>query len=52
MPAAIRPAGPLILALANIHAVRPGGIRDLLLDDIDLGARRLTIAGRAHPLTR
>jgi integrase len=50
MTAATRPADPLILALASIHAARPGGIRDLLLDDIDLGNRRLTIAGRTRPL--
>ncbi|MCE7004905.1 hypothetical protein LWC34_19040 [Kibdelosporangium philippinense] len=48
--AAARPADPLILALASIHAARPGGICDLLLDDIDLGNRRLTIAGRTRPL--
>lgn len=50
MTAAIRPADPLVLALASVHAARPGGIRDLLLDDIDLGNRRLTIAGRTRPL--
>ena len=50
MTAAARPADPLILALASIHAARPGGISDLLLDDIDLGNRRLTIAGRTRPL--
>ncbi|HEV7976384.1 hypothetical protein [Amycolatopsis sp.] len=50
MTAATRPADPLILALASIYAARPGGIRDLLLDDIDLGNRRLTIAGRTRPL--
>jgi integrase len=50
MAAAIRPADPLILALASIHAPRAGGIRDLLLDDIDLSNRRLTIAGRTRPL--
>lgn len=50
MTAAARPADPLILALATIHAARAGAIRDLLLDDVDLGNRRLTIAGRTRPL--
>lgn len=50
MTAAVRPADPLILALATIHAARAGGIRDLLLDDVDLGNRRLTIVGRTRPL--
>jgi integrase len=45
-----RPADPLILTLATIHAARASSIRDLLLDDVDLGTRRLTIAGRTRPL--
>ncbi|MCW2932780.1 MAG: hypothetical protein JWM19_3742 [Actinomycetia bacterium] len=40
----------LVLALAAIHAARPKAIRDLQLDDVDLGNRRLTIAGRTRPL--
>jgi integrase len=40
----------LVLALAAIHAARPLAIRSLLLDDLDLGNRRLTIAGRTRPL--
>jgi hypothetical protein len=48
--AAARPADRLIIALAAVHAARPGAIRALQLTDIDLGNRRLTIAGRARPL--
>jgi integrase len=48
--AAVTPAARLILALAAVHAARPGAIRGLRLDDIDLGNRRITIAGRARPL--
>lgn len=44
------PAGRLVLALAAIHAARKKAIREILLDDIDLGNRRLTIAGRSRPL--
>jgi hypothetical protein len=40
----------LILALAAIHAARPKAIRELQLDDVDLGNRRLAIAGRTRPL--
>jgi hypothetical protein len=36
--------------LAAVHAARPGAIRALLLDDLDLGNRRLTIAGRTRPI--
>jgi hypothetical protein len=36
--------------LAAIHAARPKAIRELLLDDIDLGNHRLIIAGHARPL--
>ncbi len=48
--AAVRPADRLIIALAIVHAARSGGIRRLHLDDIDLGNRHLTIAGRSRPL--
>ena len=44
------PAGRLVLALAAIHAARKKAIREIVLDDIDLGNRRLTIAGRSRPL--
>jgi integrase len=48
--AATDPAGRLIVALAAVHAARTGAIRALRLDDVDLGNRRLTIAGRVRPL--
>ncbi|RPF30164.1 phage integrase family protein [Streptomyces sp. Ag109_G2-6] len=48
--AATTPAARLILALAAVHAARVAQIATLTLDDVDLGNRRLTIAGRARPL--
>lgn len=48
--AATRPADRLMIALAAVHAARAGAIRALQLADIDLGNRRLVIAGRARPL--
>ena len=48
--AATTPAARLVLALAAIHAARSGAIRALRLDDVDLGNRRLVIAGRIRPL--
>jgi integrase len=48
--AAITPAARLTLALAAVHAARPGVIRELHLADIDLGNRRLVITGQARPL--
>jgi hypothetical protein len=47
---ATTPADRLVLVLAAVHAARPKAIRELLLDDVDLGNRRLTIAGRVRPL--
>ncbi|MGW7006375.1 hypothetical protein ACWGCW_27040 [Streptomyces sp. NPDC054933] len=44
------PAARLALALAAAHAARAGAIRALHLDDVDLGNRRLTIAGRTRPM--
>lgn len=44
------PASRLALALAAVHAARPKAIRQLRLDDVDLGNRRLTITGRLRPL--
>ncbi|WP_406411067.1 hypothetical protein [Streptomyces sp. NBC_01614] len=35
----------LILALAAVHAARVAQIANLMLDDVDLGKLRLTIAG-------
>ena len=48
--AAVTPAARLALALAAVHAARPKTIRELHLDDIDLGNRRLTLAGQTRPL--
>ena len=48
--AAVTPAARLAVALAAIHAARPKAIRELHLGDIDLGGRRLVIAGRTRPL--
>ena len=48
--AALTPAARLALALAAVHAARPKTIRELHLDDVDLGNRRLVLTGRARPL--
>jgi hypothetical protein len=48
--AATTPQARLFVALAAVHAARPGQIRALQLDDVDLGDRRLTIAGHDRPL--
>jgi len=48
--AATTPQARLCVALAAIHAARPGQIRALQLDDTDLGNSRITIAGRTRPL--
>ncbi|MHB8290772.1 MAG: integrase [Acidimicrobiales bacterium] len=40
----------LVVTLASVHAARSGAIRRLLIDDVDLANRRLTIAGRTRPL--
>ncbi len=50
MNAAQSPRDRLVLALAAIHAARTKAIRELQVDDTDLGNRRLTIAGRTRPL--
>ena len=47
---ATTPAARLVVALAVVHAARPGAIRAMGLDEIDLGNRRLVIAGRIRPL--
>jgi len=47
---AMTPADRLVLVLAAVHAARPKAIRELLLEDVDLGNRRLTIAGRTRPI--
>jgi hypothetical protein len=48
--AATTPAARVALALAAVHAARPKAIRNLQLGDVDLGNRRLTIAGLTRPL--
>jgi integrase len=48
--AALTPAARLTLALAAVHALRPDAIRRLALSDIDLGNRRITLAGQSRPL--
>jgi integrase len=47
---AARPAERLAVALAADHAARTGAIQRLLLDDIDLPNRRITIAGHNQRL--
>jgi len=44
------PSDRLVLVLAAVHAARPKAIRELLLHDVDLGNRRLVIAGRVRPV--
>ncbi len=44
------PAQRLIVALAAVHAARPAAIRQLVLDDLDLPNRRITIAGHTQRL--
>jgi hypothetical protein len=48
--AATTPRARLVVALAAVHAARPGAIRVLQLDDVDLANRRLAIARRPRPL--
>ncbi len=48
--AATTPVTCLVLALAAVHAARPKAILQMHLEDIDLGNRRLVVAGRVRPL--
>jgi hypothetical protein len=48
--AATTPQARLLVALAAVHAARTSAVRALRLEDVDLGNRRLTIAGRTRPL--
>ncbi len=48
--AATTPDARLVLVLAAMHAARFKVIRQIRLDDVDLGNRRITIGGRARPL--
>lgn len=41
----------VFVVLAAVHAARPGAIRALHLTDLDLGNRRITIAGRTQTLS-
>ena len=47
--AATTPQARLYVALAAVHAARPGQIRALQLHDVDLVRRRITIAGNQRP---
>ncbi|MEU4767683.1 hypothetical protein AB0H12_30975 [Actinosynnema sp. NPDC023794] len=49
--AATTPQARVFVVLAAVHAARPGAIRALHLTDIDLGNRRITIAGRTQTLS-
>jgi hypothetical protein len=44
------PAARLVLVLAAMHAADLKAIRELVLDDVDLGNRRLVIGGRTRPI--
>ncbi|HEY0933182.1 MAG TPA: hypothetical protein VGD91_05490, partial [Trebonia sp.] len=48
--AAATPEARLGLVLAAMHAVRVKAIREIRLDDVDLGNRRITIGGRTRPI--
>ncbi|WP_309236677.1 integrase [Micromonospora sp. S-DT3-3-22] len=48
--AATTPQARLCVVLAAVHAARPGKIRALHLNDVDLAGRRITIAGNTRPL--
>jgi len=48
--AATTPATRLLVAIAAIYGVRPAATRALRLDDVDLGNRRLLIAGVDRPI--
>ena len=48
--AATTPAARLVLVLAALHAARKAAIKAVQLEDVDLGNRRLTIAGRTRPI--
>lgn len=49
--AATTPASRLCVVLAAVHAARPGVIRALRLEDADLAARRLRLAGQDRPMS-
>lgn len=47
---ATTPMARLVLVLAAVHAARKAATITVQLDDVDLGNRRLTIAGRTRPI--
>lgn len=49
--AATTPQARVFVVLAAVHAARPGAIRALHLTDVDLGNRRISIAGRTQSLS-
>jgi hypothetical protein len=49
--AAATPPARLCVVLAAVHAARPGAIRALHLDDVDLASRRLRLAGTDRPMS-
>jgi hypothetical protein len=48
--AAATPQARVCLVLAAVQAARPGAIRALQIDDVDLGSRRLRLAGTDRPM--
>src|SRR5260370_21360965 len=48
--AAATPAARLVLVLAAMHAARVKAIREIRIEDVDLGNRRIVIRGPAPPL--
>jgi hypothetical protein len=48
--AATTPQARVCLVLAAVHAARPGAIRALQLDDVDLARRRLRVADTDRPM--
>jgi hypothetical protein len=48
--AATTPPARVCVALATVHAARPGAIRTLQLDDADLAGRRLRLSGTDRPM--
>jgi hypothetical protein len=48
--AAATPSARPVLVVAAVHAARTGAIRAAQLDDVDMGNRRLIIAGRVRPI--
>ena len=48
--AATTPQARVCVVLAAVHAARPGAVRALRLDDVDLASRRLRLAGTARPM--